>query len=122
MTAPTPARPDNSVAHLVGICPLLLLATDAASSLVLAAAIVLVAAFALPLQMLQWRAQNARTAIGIVALAAATGVVQLMLDSLSHGLHALTSLGVPLIAANVALWAGSPQSTDPRNTPTILRD
>jgi electron transport complex protein RnfE len=104
------------IAPLVGLCPLLALAPDAARALALAVAMVLITLLTLPWWALQHRMPGtARWPTAMLCLAAAAGITQLFLDALNHGLHPLTALGVPLIAVNLRLLlsAGGLAGDDP---------
>lgn len=101
------------IAPLVGLCPLLALAPDAARALALATAIVLTTLLTLPWWALQHRVPAAaRWPTAVLSLAAAAGVTQLLLDTLNHGLHPLTALAVPLIAANLILLSAAERAGD----------
>lgn len=99
-------RLHGDIAVFVGLCPLLALAPDAAHALLLAVAIVLMAMLVLTLAVsIRFVTPGAaHWPVHALALAAAAGSTQLLLDALGHGVHAVTALGVPLIAANLVLW------------------
>jgi electron transport complex protein RnfE len=110
------------VAPLMGLCPVLALAPDAARALALAVAIAVTTLLTLPWWIFRQRMPAViRWPTAALSLAAATGATQLLLDALSHGLHSLTALGVPLIAANLALLLSTEIAGDSLGTP-ILRD
>ena len=106
--SPNSHVPRGHLAALVGLCPLLALAPDAARALTLALAIVLMSLASLPWWAVQRRAPSAsRWPATLLVLASAAGATQLLLDAFSHGLHPLTEVGVPLVAANLALWTST---------------
>ncbi len=107
------------VAALVGLCPLMALAPDAARALALTSALASMTLLTLPWWALQHRTPSAaRWPTTLFVLASAAGATQLLLDSYSHGLHALMALGVPLLAANLALWSPPTMNSD-RDTNTV---
>jgi len=115
------------MAQLIGLCPLLALAPDAGRALALALTILVVALLSLPWWVLQRHASSAvRGPTTLLVLAGAAGATHLLLNALSHGLHPLTAIGVPLVAANLALWSSTMNSNaEPGTThgagPTLHR-
>lgn len=91
---------------MIGLCPLLALAPDAATSLALSVSLLLMTAMMLPLLTALRDDKPSAAGMGgmIAGLACAAGATQLLMQAWDHGLRELMALGMPLVAVNLALW------------------
>jgi len=98
-----------ALAPWIGLCPALALARTAMDGLALGIAALALGAIVLPaLSFVRHTVPAGRWPLTALVLACAAGCVQMLLEAGMHRQHEVLAWGVPLLAANLALWRAAP--------------
>src|SRR5947207_567666 len=94
-----------AIAPWIALCPALALAQTSMRGLALGLALLAMGAIALPALALVRRGMPAlRWLLTAIVLASAAGCAQMLVEAGLYSQHDTLAWGVPLMAANVALW------------------
>src|SRR4051812_47465490 len=98
-----------ALAPWIGLCPLLALAQTSMSGLALGLGVLAMGIIALPALALVRRGATAlRWPLTAIALSAAAGCAQMLVDAGMYSQHETVAWGIPLLAANLPLWRAVP--------------